>query len=66
MASRYDAGELRLRVVDPKVINPDTMMPAFYRSAGLHRVMKKFEGKTILTAQEVEDVIAYLMTLKEE
>lgn len=57
-------GELRLRVVDPKVLNPDTMMPAFYRSSGLHRVMDKFEGKTILSAQDVEDVIAYLMTLK--
>ena len=66
VGSRYDAGELRLRVVDPKVVNADTMMPAFYRSTGLHRVIKKFEGKTILTAQEVEDVIAYLMTLKEE
>jgi len=57
-------GELRLRVVNPKVLNPDTMMPAFYRTEGLHRVMKDFDGKTILSAQEVEDVVAYLMTLK--
>jgi sulfur-oxidizing protein SoxX len=39
-------------------------MPAFYRTEGLHRVMKDFDGKTILSAQEVEDVVAYLMTLK--
>ncbi len=66
VADRYTEGELRLRVVDPKRINSATMMPAFYRADGLHRVSKNFMGKTILTAQEVEDVIAYLMTLKEE
>ena len=60
----YDEGELRLRVVNPKVLNPDTIMPAFYRVDGLHRVTKKFQGKTVLTAQQVEDVVAYLMTLK--
>jgi len=52
-----------MRIVDPKVINPDTMMPSFYKT-GQHRVLKKFQGKTILKAQEVEDVIAYLLTLK--
>ena len=40
-------------------------MPAFYRADGFHRVLKGFEGKTVLTAQEVEDVVAYLATLKE-
>ncbi len=60
----YSAGELRLRVVNPKIINPDTFMPAFYRPHGLHRVSKNFQGKTILTAQQVEDVVAYLQTLK--
>jgi sulfur-oxidizing protein SoxX len=66
VADRYTQAELRMRVVDPKVLNPDTIMPAFYKNAGLHRVMKKFQGKTILSAQEVEDVVAYLMTLKEQ
>jgi sulfur-oxidizing protein SoxX len=65
VGSRFDAAELRLRIVNPKVINPDTSMPAFYRTEGLHMVMKDFEGKTILSAQEVEDVVAYLMTLQE-
>jgi len=64
VAERYDEGELRLRVVDAKVVNPDTTMPAFYRSSGLHRVLKKFQGKTILAAQDVEDIVAYLKTLK--
>ncbi len=66
VGGRYEIGELRLRVVNPKVINPDTMMPAYYRADGYHRVAKKFQGKTILSAQEVEDLLAYLMTLKEE
>lgn len=66
VGSRYEIGELRLRVVDPKVINPDTMMPAFYRVSGLHRVSKKFQDKPILSAQEVEDIIAYLATLKDQ
>ena len=64
VADRYTEGELRLRVVNPKVLNPDTFMPAFYRTEGLHRVTKNFQGKTILTAEQVEDVVAYLLTLK--
>ncbi|MDH3910931.1 MAG: sulfur oxidation c-type cytochrome SoxX [Rhodospirillales bacterium] len=62
--STYSAGELRLRIVNPKIVNPDTFMPAFYRPFGLHRVAKDFQGKTILTAEQVEDVVAYLTTLK--
>lgn len=64
VAERYSEGELRLRVVDSKVLNPDTIMPSFYRSDGFHMVMKKFEGTTVLTAEQVEDIVAYLMTLK--
>lgn len=66
VGSRLTPGELRLRVVNPKVVNPETMMPAFYRVKGLNRVMKDFAGKPILTAEQVEDVVAYLMTLKED
>jgi sulfur-oxidizing protein SoxX len=65
VGSRYDTGELRLRIVNPKYANSDTIMPAFYRADGLHRVLKGFEGKSMLSAQEVEDVVAYLVTLKE-
>lgn len=66
VANRYDAGELRLRIVDSKIVNPDTIMPAFHRAEGLHRVSSEFADKPILTAQQVEDVVAYLMTLTEE
>ena len=64
IASRYSEGELRLRVVDSKIINPDSFMPAFYKNEGFHRVLKKFQGKSILTAEQVEDIVAYLLTLK--
>ena len=66
VGSRLTLGELRLRVVNPKVVNPDTMMPAFYRVEDLNRVMKDFAGKPILTAEQVEDVIAYLTTLQDQ
>jgi len=64
VSSRLTTAQLRLRIVDSKQINPATIMPAFYRIDGLHRVAKEFQGKPILTAGEVEDVVAYLATLK--
>ena len=64
VAERYNLGELRLQVVDAKQVNPDTIMPAFYRKDGFHRVLKKFDGKSVLTAQQVEDILAYLQTFK--
>lgn len=66
VGSRYKPGELRLRIVNSKVVNPDTSMPAFYSAKGLHRVMKRWQGKTLLSAQQVEDIVAYLVTLKED
>ena len=63
VGSRMTEAELRLRLVNSKALNPETIMPAFHKVA-LNRVLKKFKGKTILGAQEVEDIIAYLMTIK--
>jgi sulfur-oxidizing protein SoxX len=65
VGSRYDEGELRLRVVDARRLDPASVMPAYHRVDGLHRVLKEYRGKPILTEQEVEDVVAYLTTLKE-
>ena len=62
---RWSAAQLRLRIVDGARLNPDTIMPPYYRTAGLQRVARPFEGKTILTAEQVEDVVAYLATLKD-
>ena len=64
VASRLTEGEIRQRIVDPKVVNPDTIMIAFHKTEGLRQVAKKWEGKPALTAEEVEDVVAYLTTLK--
>ena len=63
--SRWSEGQLRLRIVDAARLNPATIMPPYYRPDGLQRVAKSFVGKTILSAAQIEDVIAYLMTLKE-
>lgn len=65
VGSQYKEGELRLRVVDPRKINPESIMPSFYKSSGFHRPLKKFKGKSVLKAQEIEDIVAYLKTLKE-
>jgi len=62
---RWSVAQLRLRIVDGSRLNPDTIMPPYYRTTGLQRVAKSFEGKTILTAEQIEDVVAYLATLKE-
>lgn len=64
VGSRLSAAQLRLRVVDMKVIDPNTIMPSFYRVHDLHDVATKFAGKSILQAQQVEDVVAFLQTLK--
>lgn len=63
--SRSTPGRLRLRIADASRLNPDTIMPPYYRLDGLTRVATNFQGKTILTAQQIEDVVAYLATLKE-
>ncbi|MGB0844858.1 MAG: sulfur oxidation c-type cytochrome SoxX [Alphaproteobacteria bacterium] len=63
----YNVEELRFRVVNYKLLNEEVIMPGFYRDPGeLKRPLKKFVGKTVLQAQEVEDILAYLMTLTEE
>ncbi len=66
VGSRYTAAELRLRLVDPKALNPDTIMPSYYRIEGLTRVQAKYQGETVYGPQDIEDVIAYLLTLTEE
>ncbi|MEJ5219292.1 sulfur oxidation c-type cytochrome SoxX [Cognatishimia sp. D5M38] len=66
VADRWTAAELRGIVSNAKMMFEDTIMPAFYIDAGYTRPLEKFEGKSILTAQQVEDVVAYLLTLKEE
>ena len=66
IGSRSSAGALRLRLVDPKAINPETIMPAYYKVAELHRILERYRDRPILTAQHIEDVIAYLLTLTQQ
>jgi len=62
--ARWTEGQLRLRVADMQRINPQSIMPAFHNTDGLQRVGAAWRGKPILTAQQVEDVVAWLVTLK--
>jgi sulfur-oxidizing protein SoxX len=63
--SRWSEGQLRLRVVDASRLNPDTIMPPYYRADGLTRVAPAFAGKPILSAEQIEDVVAWLSTLRD-
>ena len=63
-SARLSEGQIRQRLVDPAKANPDTIMPAYFRAEGLNRVAPSFRGKTVLTAEQIEDIVAYLVTLK--
>jgi L-cysteine S-thiosulfotransferase len=65
IGARLNEGQLRLRVVDIKRLVPDSIMPSYARTEGFERVATAWQGKPVLTAAEIEDVIAYLATLKE-
>ena len=66
IGARLSEGELRLRMVDSTKVNEKTIMPPYYRTEGFERVAANHRGKTLLGAQEIEDVIAFLMTLKDD
>jgi sulfur-oxidizing protein SoxX len=63
-ATRLTEGQIRQRIVDSTRINPQSIMPAYYRTEGLERVAPAYRGKTILSTEQIEDVVAYLTTLK--
>jgi L-cysteine S-thiosulfotransferase len=64
IGARLSEGQIRLRVVDPGRLNPATIMPAYFRTEGLERVAPAFRGKPVLAAQQIEDIVAFLVTLK--
>jgi sulfur-oxidizing protein SoxX len=64
IGSRLGAPALRQRIVDPRVLSPDTVMPPYFATTGFTRVQAAYVGMTILSAQEVEDLVAYLASLK--
>lgn len=63
--SRWNEGQLRLRIVDSRRVNAETIMPSYYRLDSLNRVGAAWQGQPVLTAAEIEDVVAFLLTLKE-
>jgi sulfur-oxidizing protein SoxX len=63
--SRWSEGEIRLRLVDASRLNAATIMPSYYRIDGLSRVGRAWQSKPILTAEQIEDIVAYLVTLRE-
>jgi sulfur-oxidizing protein SoxX len=65
IAGRLSEAELRLRIVDSKAIHSDTIMPAYHRVTGLRQVHPTYRDKPILSAREVEDLVAFLVTLRE-
>ena len=63
--NRWSASQLRLRLVDAAHFNPDTIMPSYYRTEGFVRVGRNWTGKPILNAAQIEDIVAFLATLRD-
>jgi sulfur-oxidizing protein SoxX len=63
--NRWSEGQLRLRLVDASRLNPATIMPSYYRVDGLDRVGRAWRGKPLLSADQIEDIVTYLATLRE-
>lgn len=64
IGSRLSKGQLRYRLVDASRLNPQTVMPPYHRTDGLTRVAAQWRGLPVLSAQQIEDVVAYLASLK--
>lgn len=63
--ARWTEGQLRLRIVDARRLQPQSIMPAYYRVDGLHRPGTAWRERPILSAEQIEDVVAFLRTLRE-
>jgi sulfur-oxidizing protein SoxX len=64
VGSRFSAEELRLRLIDASRFNPKSVMPPYGRVEGLHAVAPQYRGKPLLTDQEIEDAVAFMLTLR--
>ncbi len=66
LVANLNAPELRARIMNPAITNPQTIMPSYYQPEQLTRVSKPYQGQSILSLKEIDDVVAYLITLKKE
>lgn len=66
IGDRLSPAQLRLRIAQPSVIWPDTLMPSYYSLDGLNQVAPAYQGETILSADEVEDLVAFLSTQRSD
>ena len=64
VGSRLSAGQMRLRLIDARTVNADTVMPPYYVVDGLNRTGRQWQGRPALSAQQIEDVVAFLVTLR--
>jgi L-cysteine S-thiosulfotransferase len=65
VGARLSDGQLRLRIVDSRKVDPNSIMPSYYRFDDLTRVASNFRDKPVLTPEQIEDVVAYLVTLRD-
>jgi len=64
VGARLSPGQIRLRIVDPGRVDPATIMPAYFRTEGLTRVAPSYRGKPVLSAEQIEDIVAFLARLR--
>jgi sulfur-oxidizing protein SoxX len=65
VGARLSDGQIRLRLVDAARVAPETVMPPYYRVEGMNRVGRPWRGRPVLSAEQIEDLVAYLATLRE-
>jgi sulfur-oxidizing protein SoxX len=64
VGARLSQAQIRYRIIDASRLNPATTMPAYYRVSGLRQVAAEYEGKTVLSASQIEHLVAYLGSLR--
>lgn len=62
LAQRSTPAQARERMADPRRFNPDTLMPAYLSTEGLHNVAAPYRGQTVLSPQAIEDILSYLFS----
>lgn len=65
VGSRLAPGQIRYRLVDASQLNPNTTMPSYYRTDHLRQLPTEYEGKTLLSARQIEQLVVYLASLKD-